>query len=186
MTTLRSSPQSDSRQTELGLTLFAAASRAKTFRSPNITPSDSMVSEADCGFTTPGSFASFDRDSCSWKTFQVSLDGALVEFSETWPRSGMMRNGTAFQLPTLAPRMVETEYGLLPTPIRATGGRSLTGAVWKGRSAYTASGRKLQVDLRGFLKRAGYKTGVRSLTRFSEWMMGFPQLWTDTMLSRTR
>jgi hypothetical protein len=40
----------------------------------------------------------------------------LTEFSETWPRSGMMRNGIAYQLPPLVPLTDETASGLWPTP----------------------------------------------------------------------
>jgi hypothetical protein len=44
------------------------------------------------------------------------LDGALAEFSETWPRSGLMRNGTAYQLPPLVRLTDETDCGLWRTP----------------------------------------------------------------------
>jgi hypothetical protein len=38
-------------------------------------------------------------------------------YSETWPRSGMTRNGTAYRLPTWAPLTEETECGSWPTPV---------------------------------------------------------------------
>jgi hypothetical protein len=72
--------------------------------------------EAGCGPSTPAWLASYDQISSSWKTSQLSLDGDLAEFSETWPRSGMMLNGTAYQLPTLVPDSFATECGLWPTP----------------------------------------------------------------------
>jgi hypothetical protein len=40
----------------------------------------------------------------------------LERFSETWPRSGMTRNGTAYQLPPLVPHTGATASGLWPTP----------------------------------------------------------------------
>ena len=40
----------------------------------------------------------------------------LAVFSETWPRSGMTRNGSAFALPTLAPATDAAAFSLLPTP----------------------------------------------------------------------
>lgn len=61
-------------------------------------------------------FASYDPPSSSWKTSQRSLVEGLETFSETWPRSGMMRGGTAYQLPPLAPLTAATGSGLLPTP----------------------------------------------------------------------
>lgn len=36
-----------------------------------------------------------------------------------WPSSGMMRNGTFYQLPTLVHAIGGSEYGLLPTPARS-------------------------------------------------------------------
>ena len=38
-----------------------------------------------------------------------------------WPRSGMMRSGTVFQLSPLAHSTIAIESGLLPTPIRTDG-----------------------------------------------------------------
>jgi hypothetical protein len=75
-----------------------------------------MAHEAGYGQNTPASLAKFDRGSCSWRTSQLCLDGDLDEFSETWPRSGMMLNGTAYQLPTLVPDNFGIEHGLWPTP----------------------------------------------------------------------
>jgi hypothetical protein len=37
-------------------------------------------------------------------------------FSETWPRAGMTRSGTAYRLRPLAPLTGGTGYGSLPTP----------------------------------------------------------------------
>jgi hypothetical protein len=68
------------------------------------------------GPSSPVSLASYDRGTRSWKTSQHSLFGGFSEFSETLPRSGMTRNGTVFQLPTLAHVTDEIESGLWPTP----------------------------------------------------------------------
>ena len=72
--------------------------------------------EAGFGLSSPASLASFDQNTLEWKTSQLSLDGDLAEFSETWPRSGMMLNGIAYRLPTLVPDNFGTECGLWPTP----------------------------------------------------------------------
>jgi len=53
--------------------------------------------------SSPGSFAWFDRESSSWRTAQLSLAGGWDEFSLTWPRAGMTRNGTAFLRQPLVP-----------------------------------------------------------------------------------
>ena len=99
-----------------GLTLFLEDSPVKT-SATLASAQGSGASAADYGETTPAWLTSFDRDTSSWKTSQYSLEGGLSEFSETWPRSGLMLNGTAFQLPPLVPLTVEIVSGFLPTPM---------------------------------------------------------------------
>jgi hypothetical protein len=59
----------------------------------------------DYGRKLPVWLASFDREACCWRTAQTSLASTgeltLAAFSGTWPRSGSMRNGTAYQQPPL-------------------------------------------------------------------------------------
>lgn len=77
---------------------------------------ESMENDLDYGQKWPGLFAIFDRDSSSWKTPQYSLLGGLDVFSETWPRSGTMRDGQCYLLPMSERRTSESASGLLPTP----------------------------------------------------------------------
>ena len=77
---------------------------------------ESTENTADCGGNTPASFASYDPDTCSWKTSQRSLLGGWTEFSETWPLSGTMQNGRCFRRVPLVRLIAATESGLLPTP----------------------------------------------------------------------
>ncbi len=52
-----------------------------------------------------------------WKMSQGSLPGLMSdEFSQTWPRSGIIFYGTAFPLRPLAPITNGIAFGLLPTP----------------------------------------------------------------------
>ena len=51
-------------------------------------------------------FARYDPETSSWRTSQVSFMEELNTFSETWPRSGSMRNGQVFERQTLAHRTV--------------------------------------------------------------------------------
>src|SRR3972149_1570614 len=103
------------------LTLFAADShddRAKTSQSP--ASKQALTANAqDYGKNSVELLAKYDPNTRLWKTCQLSLvetegDG-LAEFSETWPRSGMTRNGIAYQLPPLVPLTEGIESGLLPT-----------------------------------------------------------------------
>ena len=78
------------------------------------------------GPSSSESFAMFDPDTSSWKTSQGSLLPEWETFSETWPRSGMTRNGKAFRLPRLVPHISAGESSSWPTPTvgDADGGRT--------------------------------------------------------------
>lgn len=75
------------------------ASRAKTSALPGKGPV-LRESEAGSGRNSHGSLAKYDRATCSWRTAQRSLDGDLIEFSETFPRWGSMRSGALCSRPT--------------------------------------------------------------------------------------
>ena len=62
------------------------------------------------------SVAKYDTDPRSLKMSQQFLFEDLNEAYPTWPRSGMMRNGTVYQLPTLVLGNFGTEFGLWPAP----------------------------------------------------------------------
>ena len=65
--------------------------------------------------STPDSLASYDPATSSWRTSQLSLLEDSSVFLETWPRSGMTRNGTAYRLRPLAPLTDATGSGSWPT-----------------------------------------------------------------------
>jgi hypothetical protein len=44
------------------------------------------------------------------------ISGRQAVWSETWPQSGMTRNGVLFELPTLVPLTAESDCSLLATP----------------------------------------------------------------------
>ena len=68
------------------------------------------------GLKSPDWLASYDPATSSWRTCQHCLVEGLTVYSETWPRSGMTRNGTAYQLPPLARPTGGIESGSWPTP----------------------------------------------------------------------
>jgi hypothetical protein len=74
------------------------------------------------GLSSPASFASLDPDGSWLRTYrdssvQASLLGPLlVRFSGTWPRSGSLRGGIAFEHPTSERPIVESGSSSLPTP----------------------------------------------------------------------
>ena len=90
------------------------------------------------------------------------LGRGFHEFSGTWPRSGLMRNGIAYQLPPLVPLTDEIGSGLWPTP-QAQDFKSGTG--------YSHNGKSQTPQLRHLLGGLLNPTWV-------EWLMGFPLGWT--------
>jgi len=113
--TLEPLPQTNSDQMAFPWMSFAEDSPAKT----SVTPGKAQglrAKDQDYGAKSPAWLASYDRNTSSWKMSQHSLVEGLDEFSETWPRSGMMRNGIAYQLPPLALRTDGIESGSWPTP----------------------------------------------------------------------
>jgi hypothetical protein len=101
------------------LTSYLEAFHAKTSPQPE-REQELTESDQECGERWQGSFAKYDQDSSSWKTHQCSLLGGLDEFSETWPRWGLMRDGECWEQRTLEQIIRGTEYGLSeknwPTP----------------------------------------------------------------------
>lgn len=114
---LEISRASTSPQMELGLMLLPAVSPAKILASQEraLALTESVL---DSGKNMQDLLASYDRNTQSWRTSQLCLTGGLSEYSETWPRSGMMQNGNVYLRMPSVPRTCETEFGspLIPTP----------------------------------------------------------------------
>ena len=202
--TCEPSPPTAWQQTELPWMSSVEASPAKT--SASLEKARELKGRAAAyGRSTPDLLASYDPNSSSWKTSQSCLVTGWESFSGTWPRSGTMRNGRAYQLLPLAPPRSEIASGLLPTP---TSGSSRTGAhhPFDGGSRSRSKARELgllpTVTLCGnhnrvgasptsgdglftVLKAAndGEKIGATALCRFVEWLMGFPEDWTRPRVS---
>jgi hypothetical protein len=102
-------------ETQVALTLSAAVSPVRTSPTP-ARARELPASAAVYGKSTPELLARFDPDTSSWRTSQHCFIEGLETFSETFPRSGMMRNGTVFQLPPLVRLTAETASGLWPSP----------------------------------------------------------------------
>lgn len=74
------------------------------------------VNDPVFGSSSRGSYAKWNPASLSWRTSQLSLFGGLTLYSERWPISGMMLDGSAYALPPLALPTVENASSLWPTP----------------------------------------------------------------------
>ncbi len=69
-------------------------------------------------------FAWYDRDTSSWRTCLGCFREILViseQYSETWPKAGILFDGTAYQLPSLVHPTKETGSGLWRSPASRDG-----------------------------------------------------------------
>ena len=100
-------------------TSSAAGSRARTCRQQGA-ELVSRVREAVCGGSSRESFASWHRESSSWRTSQLSLLEDLTRFSGAFARAGTMQSGRACALPMLVLHTAGTDSlssrGAWPTP----------------------------------------------------------------------
>lgn len=109
-------------QMELELIGSSAAGHAKT-SALRVRDLAWTAHAQDYGRKSPVWLAKLDPEDCSWRTRQTSLlstkAATLAECSQTWPRSGTMRNGTAYRLPPLTHPTSVIACGssqLVPTP----------------------------------------------------------------------
>ena len=120
---------------EASSTSSPEGSRVRTSPSRVRAPA-SAESGPDSGGRWLASFARFDRNSSSWKTPQLSLVEGSTLSSETWPRSGTMRNGECWERPPLALLIDASESGFsrasIPTPTagdaKSSGSRQAEGS----------------------------------------------------------
>ena len=156
MKTFETSQQSDLFQTELESMSSQEDSPAKTSQSLE-TKQVSKANAVDYGQSAPVLLGSFDPDIPSLKTSQTCLmengELGLSEFSGTFPRSGMMRSGTVYQLPNLARTITEIGSGLSVTHEEKfywrtpdTGGGGTPKALLEGKT-HRENGNAIQVRL---------------------------------------
>lgn len=122
--------------------------------------------------STPGSLASWSRKSLSWKTSQHCLIEGLQTFSERFPTSGSMLNGTLFQRAPWGTHMCDSECSLWPTPTASMDGRGF------GIPLHDHSGRYKRSTVsrvHALVKEHGW----RIHPNFTEALMGFPTGWSE-------
>lgn len=111
---MTSEPLMESLGEEL-LTWFREVSPAKTSAAPEkelVLPDQGV----DCGQKWPESFAKYDPVTSTWKIPQCSLPEGLDEYSKTWPKWGLMRNGECWELQTVVPHINVNVSGFWATP----------------------------------------------------------------------
>jgi DNA (cytosine-5)-methyltransferase 1 len=152
-----------------------------------------LGTSATCGASSPVLFASCGPDGCWQRTYQdcspLSLDGSLVEFCGTWPRSGIAWNGKAYRRQPLVPLTDEIEPSLLPTPVSYDAtpggpGNHYHGLARQARHKWPTpcglSANQGQGDGEfGKAIRQSTPDGGQLNPTWVEWLMGFPQGWTE-------
>jgi hypothetical protein len=108
------------------------------------------------------SLAWFDQSSCSWKMSQQSFLMDSEQSWQFWPRSGMTRNGYAYELPIVGRITTEIDGGFLPTPTAHN----------SKECASPSEGNRNTPTL-------GWVLGGRPNPQYTEWMMGWPMDYTD-------
>ena len=94
-----------------GASSSPAASRARTSAPPEKGRASPRASARVCGASLPASFARYDPPTHSWRIPQCLFQGDLSLFSATWPRSGILLDGTCYPLPPWAPATNANESG---------------------------------------------------------------------------
>lgn len=196
-------------ETELPSMPFAEGSLARTYPSPG-SAGGWTPPEVVYGLNSTDSLASLDPSLSSWRTLQACLVSGWTEFSGTWPRAGMMRNGTAFQQTASAPLMRGIASGSLPTPTKTDFKSECMSLELVAKRAQAS---KRGVRLTEFLHRRNLPTPMRGNdhwgARLDEWggssnpfrgtklgqlrlnpcwveeLMGFPIGWTELAPSET-
>lgn len=184
-TTLEALQPNASKQMALPLTSSAAGSRVRTF--PLLVPARASAGqEAVYGQNTRDSFANFDPDTSSWRTSQACLTGGLAEFSETWPRSGLMRNGRCYPRACWVGHTHESGCFYWHTPTsndkKPAGQREMREVLsWLNGASISNT----YIRLRSLLAaREGQRLPMNPA--WAEWLMGFPVGWSETLPSATR
>lgn len=137
---------------------------------------DSPANALACGASSLSAFAFYDRATSSWRTWRRCLFAGWDEFSATWPRSGMTRNGIAYRQPPSVRLTSAKGCSLWPTP-RCSMRRGAT------KQAALKRLNRHRIEDWCFLN-SQRDSGVPN-PLWIEWLLGFPPSWTDLTDSAT-
>lgn len=101
-------------ETHPGLTSSLEGFRARTLAASDC-EQESEASEAGFSGNSCEWFAKLSHDMSYWRTSQRCFFEEWERFSRSWPRAGMMRNGTVYRRRPLAPISEATAFSSSPT-----------------------------------------------------------------------
>lgn len=171
------------------LTSSLPAFRVLTLVKPTLTPTplraDWTGRVLGCGVKHYEPFAFFDQASQSWRTFQGCLDGTWAEFSQTWPKAGMTRNGIAYRAIPWGRPLNVSEFSLWPSPLASDEirCRKKPEHLAKHRAKSRDSGRG---GASGIFEVSAAEFGKLPNPALIEWIMGYEQRYTECGLSETQ
>jgi hypothetical protein len=171
---------------------YQAAFHAKTSL-PQEKEQELTENGQECGEKWQGSFAKLDPNSSLWKTHQCSLIEDWELFSQIWPTWGSMQNGACWERQTLGLNTTEREFGLLPdndkffhTPTTGSSGGSNSrkamqkrGVIWPTPTTGTGGGNAGGSGVRRTARENGTYVPSSINPNLQEWLMGWPQDWTE-------
>jgi hypothetical protein len=144
-----------------------------------------------CGRRFAVLWAKWNPATFSWKTslgYSMPAEDSATS-SLTWPASGLMRNGSVYQLSRLVPRTIGKESGLWPTV-------QTTDAMMSRRHGYTFEGHAGTTLTDAVLihhdampdRQRGERipSPLAPNPAFCERLMGFPEGWTECTHLETR
>ena len=135
---------------------------------PDIPASLSALRASDLALTIPGisgrtcgaSLAKWDRNTCSWKTSQATLFSDSTQCLAHLPKTGLMRCGQLYGLPTWAPAISAFAYSVWPTANAGDGTRGIqTPDGKRGLLLHTVTRQWQTPVLGGHRRRGGKRSG---------------------------
>ena len=157
---------------------------------------ESTAHEVVYGASTSESFAYYDPAMHLLRTSQLSLGWDLNECFATLPKSGSMQNGRLYRRPQSEPPIGATEYGYWPTPdVRGFTNEGSIAMLCRKVSSYPEL---RAMSYRGNKKyRFKYWSNPEEFAQESirigklnpawlEWLMGYPNGWTESKVAATR
>jgi hypothetical protein len=167
--TMMSEPSSPAMPTNGALMSSAGDSHARTFL-PLERKSDWPAIGQVFGGKCTESFASYNRDSQSWRTSQRCWIEGMGKFSEAWPRAGLMANGKCYRRVPSVPHTHENACFTFST-------LTVVSCEHPGRQRIKSHQQScLSAEL---AERDKWRRGGQLNPNHAAWFMGFPAWWTD-------
>jgi len=141
---------------------------------------DLTESEVDYGKRWGGLLARLDQNLFLWRIPQCSLITDSTEYLQTFPNWGLMHDGVLWEQISLAHPTEGNDFGWWPTPVATDYMTGQTNGITYTGKRFVRTSQKTGTEFGAKLTSA-YRlmTGSHLPANFSEWMMGFPQDWTE-------